>query len=258
MSNCEYDQYLVDFVSNELAPQQHYRVQDHIRTCAACSKNLCELNALTFQFKSYKREQPLTLWLEAYESRLRKHFVKPRTSHSFTLTIKKGICFLHALRFRLAIGVALLLLGFSLGYYATLGKSHQIILKPRIIVMPEVVMSSNELSKYITDSEMILLSVTNFRDIKNVEFHDLLVYKIASSKLVSQTKRMSNYTSLLRDDNLLVLTRIEEMLSEIADIRENNYQQILINIRNVVNDKDLLRGVKDIKDEMPYIISRHI
>jgi hypothetical protein len=261
MKKCDYDKFLVDFACNELQTWEYKTIEIHIRTCSACSKKLAEFQNITSLLKSRKREKPPVDFMNCFDNNLEQLFTQHVNKHSMIVRIIQFFRYHYLLRIRFEIGFALLLLGFGIGYFVTQSKfsSRQAVLTPQIIVVPGLMAESGAISKFLTDAEIVILSLTNFKNVKDVEFPDILIYKKASGRLVSETTNIRDYALLIEDENLhKIIIHLEQLLLEIANIQEDDFQQKLMKIREVAKEEKLFRKVKSFKDGLQTLNSNNI
>lgn len=261
MKKCEYGKYLVDFVCDELPSREREALAVHIRTCSTCSAQTATLKDVTSALESRERTQPPPDFLDRFEKDLVRLFQQRRDKQTIYSGISSAYRYLFPMRIRLACGFTLLLLGIGIGYYARhlTSKASRAMLTPQIIMMPVSSQESAAICKFLTDAEIILLSMTNFNNVQDVKYSDIVVYKHASGKLVSQTIHIWDNTLLVQDTNLnKVLTHIDQLLLEIANIQETDLQQKLVQIREVTNKEKIFRKANDFKAEFQTINPHNI
>ena len=155
MSQCAYQNKIVDYMYNELDDSEKNTLQQHIESCAVCQKTLQEFTVTSMKISSYQRPKPPRRLLAAYHSELRK-IIPPKFSFFWRLReIWYQIVVQPPLPMRIAEFAIVLVIGMWIGRWQMVSK----------IEMPSsestTLIDKNMLENYLANAEMLLLDVAN-------------------------------------------------------------------------------------------------
>ncbi len=210
---------------------------EHLASCGSCAEKIEDLRAALNMVKTYKRPEPDARFMknfwDALEPRLK---IKETPFRSKQFEFPGLASYILKYKYKLAGGLALIIIGFFLGRYLNAGKQNVTASvgtdKTKTVVNETAVNAA--VSKYLDRSKILLLGITNFDPAKDdtdaINLNDM---KVISRKLANQA------VTLRRDLNKPSQQQLKRLVS--------NLELILLQIANLETKHDLA-GIELIKD----------
>ncbi|MBN1351266.1 hypothetical protein JXJ21_17745 [candidate division KSB1 bacterium] len=251
---CKFDEYLADFVANELPTGMVAEIDSHLPGCKSCQSRLQELRELHYILNSTPREAPTDAFLKSYHQNLKKMFQAKSLSGQL---IEKLADYWHfiitqqAVSFRIAKAAALLLIGFALGWmvFNLQTEPGAIVRQPEILTVPPYTETAEMVKNYIFETEVILLQIVNIDRDDNLEPEQVILAKEVAQKLLTRAFVLHERALQLNDQSVLrYLTQIELILLEISNLNAEPANDAVKEIIQMIKDSNLLYESRNLQE----------
>ncbi len=227
---------------NELNEHERKFFNAHIASCNNCADNFEELKTTLSLVKNYKRQEPDEVFMENFWERLEPNLKNKESQiRSRRFKFSESLRFILKWKYQLAGGLALLVLGFFIGKYISIGNKT---VSPGYGKakkgMNEVALNT-EVSNYLDRSKILLLGITNSDPVKdNDEIINLKLMQKISKQLAGQAtvlKKDLNEPSQLQLKRLV--SNLELIMLQIANLETKHNTAGIELIKDMVHSKGI-------------------
>ncbi len=227
---------------NELDEHERKFFSNHLTACNDCADNFEELKTTLSLVKDYERQEPNESFMENFWERLEPNLKNNESQiHIRRFRFPDVLLFISRWKYQLAGGLALLILGFFMGKYISIGNK---------TVTPDYgktkkgineIALNKEVSNYLDRSKILLLGITNFDPVKdNDEIINLKLMQKISKQLAGQAtvlKKDLNEPSQLQLKRLV--SNLELIMLQIANLESKHNTEGIELIKDMVNSKGI-------------------
>jgi len=260
MKKCTFEKYMLSFMTHELSSEEYDEVSSHVAECRRCASILAEMQGVEDLLHAYQRPKvPESIYAE-YMRGINRHFGQAPlwqrllgAVRSFTTSMALS----RAVGYRLARTFTILLLGVMIGRYVVLQPGS----RPPVAEHPEVQTPAltsadlRQLNDYFVQAEQLLLTIANTPD-NGASDDDLILNKDVAKQLLVKSTSMQRKAGVLDDDSITIfLNHLEFILLEMSNREDDKIHSAFHEIREMVNEADLVKKSMQMQEKMARSLS---
>jgi hypothetical protein len=247
-SGCEFDELFEGYFRSDLSPAEELTLQNHLQTCASCSKKIEEFYKIHSELLSYQRPAVPPVLLDSYYKQVDLTFGRETLSNKIVLFFSR-FARKRSPVIRIVQIISFIVIGIVVGWIVFTPVETKIVFQgndPYQMSQPISGVDIVYVYYYLQASDIILLGIQNSTDPS-----DFYLNRELAQKLLIKTYRVSGIASQIKNLRLInFLNRMELLLHEASNLNMEEADESLDIIKMVIEEADLLNEVKILQTMM--------
>lgn len=254
MNQCRFEKSIVDFIDENLSPEDVLQVQTHLKTCKACQLKYREWQTMQSMLLQRQRPNVPEALLNAYQQNLKNEFTpgsRLTDTKDNIIQFWKSYVSIQPFRIRILKTLAILLIGICIGRFVfnPVIKHDRSSITPNILLLPVSGTDLKLMSDFFTESEIWLLGIVNIDGKQKIEISDLVFNKIIAQKLLMKTSFFEEKVFQLHDESIIRFFHcLEYLLLEISNSSDQEINEAFSDAKQTIEDTKLLYETKRLQE----------
>lgn len=253
MKNCDFEKYLFFYLTNELNPNEYIEVENHLKSCSFCSRQLDDYIQLHKLLSNKKREKAPHAIYQSYRARLKSLFPIPSIWNILN-EIKISVRIPRVPVVRIARAFALLIVGIFIGrfLFVTNNNSRQIALQENTAQQMSVLSQADIqfLNNYFIQSELLLLAIENSSS-PVLDENDLSLNRELAKNLLFRSNQVQRKIVQLEDKSLEdFLNHMELLLLDLSNRNADEISAIFDDIKDRIEEADMVKTSRRLQQQL--------
>lgn len=246
MKACQFENLLPDFLNNDLSRQKKQEIQTHLTKCKTCPAKLQEIEKVLNILDQRERPEPPLDILMAYSGELNRIFRPPSKwlwLKEYCVSVGKFLFHSPSPALRLAKTGVLLMTGIMIGWFLfyPLNVTQNIQPVNEYSAFPVSPGELKLIHNFLIESEILLLNIANSNSLEISDSTDMVFNQEIAQRLLKQSSLIQSKSSHLQNDLLLLyMNRLELIFLEIANTPEEEIIETFQEIKEIIQESNLL------------------
>lgn len=241
-SGCEFEELFEGYFNSDLSPAEELTLQNHLKSCASCSKKIEKFYNIHSILKNKKRPATPSELLASYHSQVDLTFGRESISNKIALFFSQFSRKRSPLIRTVQI-ISLVLIGIVVGWFVFAPAEQTVVFQsnePYQMSQPISSVDIEYIYYYLQASEMVLLEVQN-----NSDPLDFYLDRKLAQKLLIKTLRVKEIASQIYNLRMInFLNDMELLLHEASNLNMEEMSESLETLKVMIEEADLLNEVK--------------